>query len=217
MDKELLGRCWTRVEEEATSCQISQYELELKRSGEDAASCKMFMEPQIPLLQNGVQGAVSFAQKKIGQKVKELEGNPDLRKSFSLLEFWKELSSMQFISPIVAAVKAVLSIPASAAAPERLFSLTGRIVTKDRNQFAPETVASISKAHSFIRNPPSEYRSWSGAKREREQDPKYAVISAKKMKELVSSVDPASEQEKLVEKLERQEHRRRMMQEEWDD
>jgi len=80
--------------------------------------------------------------------------------------------------------------------------MTDRVITKDRNQFAPETVATLAKAQSYLRNPPKEHRSWTGAKRQRDKDPQYAVVSSKKLKQLVALIDPTEALEGLEAKIE---------------
>jgi len=213
---DLVQSCWEVIANEAMMCNVSKMELELKKSGIDPDQATSILEGQKSAIDTSVMGAISAAKELIKNEAVKLDSNDESHLKFDLLHFWKVCTSLKVVQPLTDAVKAILCIPASAAGPERLFSVTGRIISKDRNQFAPETVSSIAKAHSFLRNPPPEFQSWTGKKRQREKDPQYVVISSKQLKELIDVVDYDQEVEKLDAKFERRRTRRRLMQEEWD-
>jgi len=210
---ELEDDCWRCIVEEALDCCISHEKNDLEGSG--IANWEQILESQKATLRARVSTAIEVAQSLIRMEAKNLNGDLEAQEAFSLLEFWKKLSEMRVVNPIIDAVKAILCIPASAAGPERLFSLTGRLVSKARSSFKPETIGVLAKAHSFLRSPPPKDQSWHG-KRKYKKDPSLAQISSKRLKEMIDSVDPAQEMAALDRKEEERLRRRRRIQEEWE-
>jgi len=73
-----------------------------------------------------------------------------LSQNFEVIEWWKNNANL-YPQLSKLALK-LLSIPASSAAAERVFSLAGNIITEKRNRLCPKSVDSLLFLHSYYKN-----------------------------------------------------------------
>lgn len=95
-----------------------------------------------------------------------------------------------------------------------MFSRTGLLVTKNRNNLKPATTATLAIANSFLTDPPPNFQSWTGTKRNKEMQPQYAIVSANRIKKELESVNVAEEVEILQETIRKRQKRRQVLVEE---
>jgi len=76
--------------------------------------------------------------------------NVELNDDFDILKWWKvKAESYPYLSKLALQVH---SIPASSAAAERSFSLTGNVITEKRSRLVPKSVDSLIFLHSYYKN-----------------------------------------------------------------
>ena len=88
-----------------------------------------------------------------------MPGATDLREAMERLEqmyhdnvyAFYQRHEHRFDTSFLSAVRAVMSVPASEAGCERLFSIAQRVLTRDRNRLAPARLSHIVCAASTLR------------------------------------------------------------------
>lgn len=68
---------------------------------------------------------------------------------FDPLQWWENHASEY--SKLSKLAKKILSVPASSAASERVFSVAGNIITEKRNRLGPKTVNNILFLNSYLK------------------------------------------------------------------
>jgi hypothetical protein len=203
LSDDVYKRSWGQLSIDAINCEHEKHKEMYK--GKDVTDPRVCL-----LLKNikdgvarSVENGVLAAEIEVMAKAKEMA---ETGEKFDLLRFWKDFASVNStVAPIMDALKAVLAIPASAAGPERLFSFTRKAVSNDRTSLKPETVSSMAIGRSWLRDPPKDFQSWTGKKRQRFKNANVAIISADKMlkimkeshRELNSSKSQVTKKRKL--------------------
>ena len=197
LNEELIEQCWGRIREEAEEYGLQEikkkYPTDLWRR--DRA-------------EQNVNFAIRAAKTHIEAQV-QLVASTDVADQHSeLLEFWhRVIEEDEATRALAPSLRAILCIPASAAGPERLFSLTGRLVTADRNQFKPQTVSMRAKAHSYLQTPPPGTEHWEGPQRKRSKPSHLATVSSSTLKRLIQEVDPDEGIASIEERLQKRRKR----------
>lgn len=199
--------CWEELAREAVTVKTRH---EKKRLEADDASARE-ISAKMTAISCSVESCIMEQHRRIERAVRDVLGG----REFHLLDFWRDadVSSSTYLLP---AIRATLCIPASAAGPERLFSVTGRHISADRNQFLPETVRAMNLGKSFLDDPPSDLGSWSTRKRKREKLNKYRTVSAETLKEEFGKINVDEEIQNLDEIEASRDVRRRIMDQEWE-
>lgn len=87
-----------------------------------------------------------IAQKFTDEQTNEFCKGPD--KEFDITTFWCDANIRRMFPQLSLAAIGILSIPASSASSERVFSTTGRVLEKRRTQLSSKSVDSIVYLHS---------------------------------------------------------------------